>query len=504
MLKNPRLFEVNTRVWIKQFEKGTTLSKVPIQYFKNLAGLGIDVIWFMGIWKTCTNLVEKCCFSVELVSGYSRSLKDWRKEDVIGSPFAIDVYEVSPELGDISDLIELRSMLNSLGIKLMLDFIPNHFGADSEILMLNPEIFLKADEEQFLKDPYTFFKFSNNDKLIFAHGRDPLFPAWTDTVQVNYFSYEARDFMTGILLNLSDLCDGVRCDMAMLQLNNVFQNTWLGVLNKKEFQKPGDEFWQYAIARVKEKSPEFIFLAEAYWDLEWQLHQLGFDFTYDKRLTDRLASNDVPGVKAHLMADNAFQIKSARMLENHDEPRAVVKFGKKQSYAAAVLISTIQGMKFFYDGQFEGKKVRLPVQLGREPQEKISDSLKEYYSRLLSVTKPDIFRTGEWKFIDTIPVSEDNSTYEDMFAWQWKLNGEFRIVVINYSESTGICRVKFDIKTASKKIKIKDELTGDEYLRSVDEIRKEGLYVELKAYHSHILSFIDKAPFIETEPSHEF
>ena len=501
MLRNPKLFEINTRVWIKQFAKGTTLSNIPVDYFKSLADNGIDIVWFMGIWKTCTNLIDKCCFSVDLISSYSRSLKDWKREDVIGSPFSIDVYEVNPELGDISDLIELRNTLNSLGIKLMLDFIPNHFGADSEILMMNPEIFLKADEEQFKKDPYTFFKFSNNDKLIFAHGRDPLFPAWTDTVQLNYFSNEARNFMTDVLLNLADLCDGVRCDMAMLQLNNIFQNTWLGVLNKKNFQKPKDEFWKFAIDKLKKKSPDFIFLAEAYWDLEWQLQQLGFDFTYDKRLTDRIGANDVQGIKAHLMAENEFQMRSARFLENHDEPRSVSKYGKRQTYAAAVLISTIQGMKFYYDGQFDGKKTRLPLQLGREPQEKISDSLREYYYKILSVTKSNIFRDGEWQLADTLPASDDNSTFENMFAWQWWLNNEFKIIVINYSDSVGVCRIKFGLRTAAKKIKIKDELTGDEYLRLADEIRNEGLYVELKAYHSHILSVIDAAPFIDIPSS---
>ncbi len=503
MLKNPKLYEINTRLWIKQFPSGTTLSSIPTDYFKNLAEKGINIIWFMGIWKTCTGLIDKCCFTVDLISNYSRCLNDWKREDVIGSPFAIDVYEVNPELGDISDLIELHQTLNRLGIKLLLDFIPNHFGADSEILMLNPEIFLKADEELFQNDPYTFFKFGNNDKFIFAHGRDPLFPAWTDTVQINYFSSEARSFMKNILLNLTDLCDGVRCDMAMLQLNNIFQNTWLGVLNKKDFRKPETEFWEFAISRVKEKSPDFIFLAEAYWDLEWELQQLGFDFTYDKRLTDRLGAGDVQGVKAHLLADKNYQLKSARFLENHDEPRAVTKFGKKQSFAAAVLMSTIQGMKLYYDGQFEGKKTKLPLQLGREPQERISKSLKEHYSKILSVTKHKIFFEGDWKIIDTLPISPDNSTFENIFAWQWKLDNELRIIAINYSDVTGICRIKFCLKTALKKIKIKDELTGDEYLRSVGEIRDEGLYIELKAYNSHILSLIDQEPFIDN-PSPDF
>ena len=124
--------------------------------------------------------------------------------------------------------------------------------------------------------------------MILAHGRDPLFSAWQDTVQVNYFNTNAREYLSNVLLKLVDVCDGVRCDMAMLPLNNVFFNTWIGVLNKANIVKPLEEFWEMAIKAVKAKNNNFIFLAEAYWDLEWDLQQLGFDFTYDKRLTTGL------------------------------------------------------------------------------------------------------------------------------------------------------------------------------------------------------------------------
>lgn len=312
MLLNPKLYEINTRVWIKQFEKGTTLSKIPTQIFEGLAGKGIDLIWLLGVWKTCPGLIDKCCFSTDLISSYNKALPDWKKEDVIGSPFAIDDYEVNPTLGNFSDLKILKKILNELGIKLILDFIPNHFGAESKLIESNPEIFIQADKELLSNDPYTFFEVKLDHENIFAHGRDPLFPAWTDTIQVNYFSENAREFMINKLLHLTEFCDGVRCDMAMLQLNNIFENTWLGVLNKKNFQKPKDEFWKTAIEKVKTKAPNFIFLAEAYWNLEWNLQQLGFDFTYDKTLTDRLSVNDVLGVKSHLMAEKQFQMHSIR------------------------------------------------------------------------------------------------------------------------------------------------------------------------------------------------
>ncbi len=489
---NPKLYEINTRVWIKQFGEKTKFNSIPINYFQNLSQLGINIVWLMGIWKTCPSTIEKYCFEVDLVSSYNKSLKDWTKNDVIGSPFAIDIYEVNPALGTSKDLMELKKKLNNMGIKLFLDFIPNHFSADSSLIKTHPEIFLEADEDLMSKDTYTFFKpcISNMNpgdcEKIFAHGRDPLFPAWRDTIQINYFNEETRDFMIERLIKISDICDGIRCDMAMLPLNNIFYNTWAGVLNKLSYKKPAEEFWKSAIEKVKAKSPDFIFMAESYWDLEWDLQQLGFDFTYDKRLTDRLAADQIQSVIDHLKAEKSFQLKSVRFLENHDEKRAIEKFGKQKSLAAATAISTIQGMKFFFDGQFEGKKIKLPVQLGREPYEKVSETKKSFYTKLLKITKDDIFTYGEWSLLNPLPINDKNYSYNNFFAWQWKYNSSCRIIVINYSDLTSQCRLKFQVDTSVENIVLFDLLSDQKYIRRTDEILKSGLFIELKAYNSHI------------------
>ena len=218
-----------------------------------------------------------------------------------------------------------------------------------------------------------------------------------------------------------------------------------------DLSRPDTEFWKNAISIVKRKRPDFIFLGEAYWDLEWNLQQVGFDYTYDKRLTERLAANDLNGVKTHLHAEKSYQLKSVRFLENHDEQRAVTKFGKQRSLAAATVISTIQGMKFYYDGQFEGVKYKLAVQLGREPEEKPCTGIIDYYDKLLAVTKAEIFQEGEWVIMQPLTIGYENTSYENFFAWQWILNDERRIIVINYSYSTSQCRLRLDLKQRSEK-----------------------------------------------------
>lgn len=483
MIINPKLYEIDIRVLLKK--QNIKLSEVPISFFRELKEKGIDIIWLMGMWSTSEHLVSKFCFTPDLTNSYTKALKNWDRTDVIGSPYAIETYHVNPRLGTDDDLMGLKEKLHNEGLKLLLDFVPNHFSVGSPYVKCNPGIFLPGDEELIQRDPFTFYKAEAGK--IFAHGRDPLFPAWQDTIQVNFFNPEARDFLGDLLFDLTQFCDGVRCDMAMLPLTNVFYNTWVGPLNKMNFSKPNDEFWAGAIKRIWEKNKDFIFLAEAYWDLEWDLQEIGFDFTYDKRLTDRLAANDIAGVKAHLKADLQFQNKSVRFIENHDEQRAAFKFGKFKSLAAATLISTIPGMKFYFNGQFEGKKIKLPVQLSREPEERVSGTIKTYYDKLLSIVKEDTFIKGNWKMLEPFTAANGNITFQNFFAWEWSFNRKKQIVVINYSELTSQCRLKFDAE--GETIILYDQLNDRTFERSVEEIKKIGLFIELKGFGAHIFTY---------------
>jgi len=492
MTKNPSIYEINTRVWIKRFDTPATKAKlrdVPLSYWQEFADLGIEYVWLMGIWQTCESTIDKYCFEEGLTKSYSRALKDWKHEDISSSPYSIDDYQINPLLGDEDDLLWLKNELNSLGIKLILDFIPNHFSAGSSLIQTNPEIFLSVSGQTFRNEPHTFFQPRIDRAEFFAHGRDPFFPAWQDTVQVNFCNKAAKEFLRNTLLKLTGLCDGVRCDMAMLALNNVFKNTWAGVLPSECLKSATSEFWSEAIATVKNKRDDFLFLAEAYWDLEWQLQQLGFDFTYDKRLTDRLKHSFPRELVEHMRAQNSFQQHSIRFLENHDEDRIVSVLSKEKSKAAAIIISTIQGMRFYNDGQFEGKRIKLPVQLIREPIETVNTELKNFYYKLLKITAQKVFKEGTWKLLTPILSWVNNFTYLNIIAWEWRLNDERRVVIVNYSEFLSTCRIKLDIEGYPEELIIIDLLHDVSYVRSAEEVYSLGLYVELKPWQAHILSF---------------
>ena len=313
-------------------------------------------------------------------------------------------------------MARLRERLRKRGLKLLLDFVPNHTGLDHPWVEDHPEYYLSGTELDLARAPqnYTWSRGKGGD-LLLAYGRDPYFPGWPDTLQLNYGNPATQEAMIGELLKIAGQCDGVRCDMAMLVLPEVFERTW-GL--------PAELFWPKATQRVRQQSPGFVFMAEVYWDLEWELQQQGFDYTYDKRLYDRLREGHARPVRDHLRADFDYQKKMARFLENHDEPRAAATFPPGMHEAAAVITFLSAGLRFFHQGQFEGRRKRISPHLVRAPLESTDETLHRFYDRLLAVLRRRTVRDGQWRLLDCAPAWEGNGTSESFLAFAWQGSGE--------------------------------------------------------------------------------
>jgi glycosidase len=245
-------------------------------------------------------------------------------------------------------------------MRLILDFVPNHVAPDHPWVIDHPEYFVQGDIGDATNDPESFLQTGGQ---VLARGRDPYFPAWPDVVQLNAFAPALRQAAIETLSDLAARCDGVRCDMAMLLINSIFERTW----GHRAGPRPATEYWVDVISALRKLRPDFLFIAEAYWDLEWDLQQQGFNYCYDKRLYDRLEHDAAEDVRLHLCAELAYQEKLVRFTENHDEPRALSVFSPAKARATAVTVATIPGAKLFHEGQFEGRMVRLPVFLGVVP-----------------------------------------------------------------------------------------------------------------------------------------
>jgi hypothetical protein len=270
--------------------------------------------------------------------------------------------------------------------------------------------------------------------------------------------------------------------MAMLFLNSVFERTWTA----RAGAQPTTEYWVDVISYVKGTHPGFLFIAEAYWNLEWELQQLGFDFCYDKALYDRLEHTDAENVRLHLCAALTYQNKLLRFIENHDEPRAAATFSPAKERAVALAVATLPGMKLFHQGQFEGRKVRLPVFLGRRPHEHFDREVYGFYTTLFEALNRAAFCDGRW-WLCIRTGWLDNPSFRNLVSWSWVHGDERYLIVVNLSDrpAQGHIHVPWG-DAAGTSWKLTDLLSGAFYERDGDDLQSRGLYVSLGRWSYHL------------------
>ncbi len=480
----PSLYEINTWVWLTELRSkhgsNIDLRSVPASEWDAIAAGGFDAVWFMGVWERSPAGITISNQNAQNLEDFRRALPDFQLEDNVGSPYCVRRYVVDWHLGGPQGLAQARRELARRGMKLILDFVPNHVAADHPWTTEHPEFFVPGSVEDLQNQPAYFVKVGEH---VFANGRDPYFPAWQDVLQLNAFHPGLRRAAIDTLATIAAQADGVRCDMAMLLLNSVFQRTW----GERAGQPPQTDYWRQVIPAIKLFHPDFLFIAEAYWDLEWELQQQGFDFCYDKRLYDRLEHGTPENVRLHLSADLAYQAKLLRFLENHDEPRAATAFAGAKEKAAAVLTYTLPGARLFHEGQFEGRKVRLPVFLRRPPDEPIDDALRAFYSSLLRGINTPMFRDGEWSLC-ALAGWPDNHSCQNILAWSWHKDGERAVIAVNLSDQPAQGRVFLGWPDLSAgNWLLNDVFSGIEYHREGGDLLRSGLYVDLPGFGCHFL-----------------
>jgi len=481
--RHPVIYEINTWVWLselsRKYQTQVNLATVPKQEWDAIASHGFDAVWFMGVWERSPAGIEISMRNPGLLTDFRRALPDFAAQDNVGSPYCVRRYVVDEHLGGPKGLAEVRKILAKHGIRLVLDFVPNHVAPDHPWVSEHPEYFVQGNADDASRDPASFVEAGGK---VFACGRDPYFPAWPDVLQLNAFSTGLRTAVIGTLTDIAAQCDGVRCDMAMLMLNNIFERTW----GARAGVKPANDYWTTVIPAIKGKHSEFKFIAEAYWDLEWELQQQGFDHCYDKKLYDRMEHGIAENVRQHLLADISYQQKMVRFIENHDEPRVAATFPDGKGRAAAVAILTLPGAKLLHEGQFEGMKVRLPVFLGRRPAEPEDHDLAAFYGHLLKETARDVFRNGEWRLCERSGWS-DNNSFLNILAWCWIRDDERYLIIINFRQDAAQARVQVPWDALrGKQWRLDDVLSGQTYDRSGDEMRDAGLYIDLGPWQCNL------------------
>jgi len=480
----PALYQINTRVWLTELSRPlgrpATLDDIPDTELARIAAMGFDWVWFLSLWRTGPAGQRVSRDNQEWRKEFEQTLPDLTEEDIAGSGFAITGYTVDPTLGGDAALVRLRERLRACGLRLMLDFVPNHTALDHRWVEDHSDYYIAGTEIDLAREPrnYTRVKRAAGE-LLLAHGRDPYFPGWPDTLQLDYSNPATQEAMIGELLRIAGQCDGVRCDMAMLVLPEVFERTW---------GRPAPLFWPNATLRVREQVPHFRFMAEVYWDLEWTMLQQGFDYAYDKRLYDRLREGHARPVREHLHAGLDYQSKLARFLENHDEPRAAATFAPGMHEAAAVISFLSPGLRFFHQGQFESRTKRISPHLVRAPLEPVGEALRSFYDALLKVLRDPAVRDGKWRLLECAPAWDGNWTSDCFIAWSWGRGGVMeRLIAVNYAGNQSQCHVHIPFPGLSgRPVWLKDLLGHAIYDRDGAELVSRGLYLDLPAWSYHV------------------
>ena len=480
----PALYQINTRVWLTQLSRKlgrtATLDDIPDTDLDWLSDKGFDWVWFLSVWQTGLAGQRVSRANAEWRREFEETLPDLREEDIAGSGFAITGYTAHRALGGDAALERLRARLRRRGLRLMLDFVPNHTGMDHAWVEDHPEYYIHGTEIDLAREPKNYaWGIRKQGNLLLAYGRDPYFPGWPDTFQLNYSNPATQEAMITELVKIAGQCDGVRCDMAMLVLPEVFERTW-GL--------PSQPFWPRATARVRDRFPDFCFMAEVYWDLEWTLQQQGFNYTYDKRLYDRLREGHARPVREHFQAGLDYQNRMARFLENHDEPRTAATFAADVHAAAAIITFLSPGLRFFHQGQFEGRRKRISPHLVRGPNEPSDAKVEHFYDRLLAVLHQPAFRNGQWQLLECAPAWDGNWTSDCFVAFSWQgPNRERLLVTVNYAPNQSQCYVRLPFgELGGGQWRLQDLVGDARYDRDGNEMHSRGLYLDLPPWHYHV------------------
>lgn len=491
-MNHPLVYELHARSWLRGLTDGrgrpVTLGKVPSEEMEGWKAAGFSHVWLMGVWEVGARA------RAVAQAAWQRTAQEWfgesQEADIAGSPYAIADYRVPRDLGGASGLRAFRRQLHRHGMGLLLDFVPNHLGVDHRWVGEHPERFVGSGEAR----EGTFEAGQANEPVWLAHGRDPHFLPWVDTVQLDYRRAETRKLVLAELTRVAEVCDGVRCDMAMLVLNEVFASTWreFPVRGGEAEAVPAREFWAEAIASVKQRDPSCLFLGEVYWDLEAMLQNLGFDYTYDKRLYDHVVARDWSGAAAYVRSrDPGFLAAGAHFLENHDEPRVAAVLSPTEHRAAAWLLMGLPGLRLLQAGQLTGACLHPPVHFARWPQEASQPEITAMYNRFLQAAAASAVGRGSARVLSPRPAWADNATWQNLVAVLWQASPpEFDLVVVNLAPHRSQGYVPLVLTDLGRcNWRMEDRLGPERYERFGEDLQNQGLYLDVEAHAAQLFHF---------------
>jgi hypothetical protein len=461
-----QLYELNVRTWASErsseLGRPASLDDLPDAWLEHLAEHGFTWLYLMGVWPTGPLARAASLADVSLRQYLVSVLPGATDDDICGSPLAPAAFTCDPQLGGEAALERLRDRARSFGLSLMLDFIPNHLGLDHPWIAEHPEWFVRGDEGSLAREPEAWVALHGK---VFAHGRDPFFAPWRGTVQLDYANPAVHDAMIALAADIAARCDGLRCDVAMLLLPDVFGGTW---------RRAMQPFWKRCLDEVRALHPGTLFMAEVYWNREYELQQAGFDFTYDKILYDRLLSGDPESIKGHLRAGLDYQAHCVRFLENHEEQRASARFPNPDHHRGALFITGMTpGMLLCHFGQEDGRSLHSSLHSRRRPPEAGSEPHRRAHLDLLRLLGEPARQDGTWSLVEQHGGGP-------LLGLLWSLQSHHSLLVV-VNASWGHVSGNLQLAAIAQRDAQFQDVFGPNptFTLSAEQMRDQGLHLDL-------------------------
>ena len=543
------LMAKSTFVWLDQMSKQyqrsiTTLDQIPDEELDRLAYYGFTGLWLIGLWERskASRTIKQWRGNPEAVASAYSLMRYEIAEELGGDVAYQNLRDRAWKRG-----IRLASDMvpNHMGIDS--DWVMEHpdwfiqtkhspfpsYIFSSENLCDNPNIVIQIENGYWNNsDAAVVFKridTSIGDECYIYHGNDGTSMPWNDTAQLNFLMPEVREAVIQTILHVARKFQIIRFDAAMTLAKKHYARLWFPqpgsggdipsraehALTKEQFDHLFPvEFWREVVDRIQQEVPDTLLLAEAFWMMEgYFVRSLGMHRVYNSAFMNMLKNEENDkyrqSIKNVLEFNPQILKRYVNFMNNPDEETAVDQFGSDDKYfGVCILMTTMPGLPMFGHGQIEGYHEKYGMEYKRAYwNESIDQKLvRRHEYEIIPLLRKRYLFSDVVNFLLYDMYSGDGQVQINVFAYSNRFGSESSLVVYNNKfEETGGW-----IKTSAQFLEgdslrnnslaeglaldyrhelytiFRDQISGEEFIRSNIELHENGIYLKLGAFKYHV------------------
>ena len=525
------------------------LHDIPDEELDLLAQQGFTVLWLIGLWSRSdiSKKIKHWCGNPDAESS-AYSLKEYRIDESIGGPDALAnlkhrAWERGIRLA--SDMVPNHTGLDSTWLKEHPDWYVSTddppfpaYKFEGGNLSNDPEISIQLEDHYYDRsDAAVVFKQHDqrNGKTSYVyHGNDGTSMPWNDTAQLNYLNPELRETIIQTILDVARQFKVIRFDAAMTLAKRHIQRLWFpepgsggDIPSRSNFSMSGAdfnaaipaEFWREVVDRVAREVPDTLLLAEAFWMMEsYFVRTLGMHRVYNSAFMNMLKMEEntkfFDMIAKTLEFDPRILQRFVNFLSNPDEDTAIAQFGKGDKYfGATVLMVTLPGLPMFAHAQVEGFEEKYGMEYSRAYWDETPDQdlIARHKHLIFPLMKKRYLFAGAGDFRLFPMTNIDGHRADSVFAYTNRSGTERALVLVNnaYESQAGWIKTSVPVNTQPTAddpnlesqdlvfalafdvedtyyIIFQEQNSKLWFIRSIEEIRNQGLYLELSGYESQV------------------